>query len=308
MKLQFDDDLVEDAVLMAADGGVSTVSSLQIRRFHRERERLYSVLDPDERNAAFSRFHLEWFREWGFEDAVTQPVREMPILAQALDALAFRKHRTKSDEGGELYVNDVGQRTGVIAIRPDRLRHDPGAFLRHELMHLQDMVDPNYGYERELPVAGFSVNQQRLARERYRVLWDVSIGGRLARLGQSTLSKKEQRWTEFDSIFLGWTAEHRRDVFESCWSEPWPTHRQLADWACHHVQPANETAAPGSPCPLCGFPTFAWAVAVPDNAAGGEAWIRVAQRDFPSWRPEHGACRRCAEVYRVASALTATVV
>jgi len=64
MQLRYDDDFVEGAVFVCASGRGHHPPPLQVRRFHGEREKLYAILDPDERNTAFFKLHLEWFREW----------------------------------------------------------------------------------------------------------------------------------------------------------------------------------------------------------------------------------------------------
>src|SRR5262249_20116579 len=164
------------------------ISSLQIARFNREREKLYEVLDPDERNAAFFRLHVEWFCEWGLEALLTSPLKDFALLPNALKVLGLRQCRGRNDEGAELYVNESGERRGVVSMRPERLLEEQAlrSFLYHELTHLQDMVDPAFGYLSQLPMSGTFMSQQRIARERYRLLWDVTIDGRLTRKGWDT--------------------------------------------------------------------------------------------------------------------------
>ena len=65
MQLRYDEDLVEAAVFVRASGTGRGIPRLQLARFHREREKLYAILDPDARNTAFFKLHLDWFREWG---------------------------------------------------------------------------------------------------------------------------------------------------------------------------------------------------------------------------------------------------
>jgi hypothetical protein len=168
MKLHFEEDLVEAAVHLCVAGRCKKVSSMLIARFNREREKLYAILDPDERNAAFFTLHLEWFREWGLDQLLTAPLLEFPLLPGRLNVVAFRKSRRKHDEGTELYVNQAGERTGLVAIAPERLARGPelAAFLRHELTHLQDMIDPAFEYVAELKVPSPSLSQRRLAMER----------------------------------------------------------------------------------------------------------------------------------------------
>ena len=217
---------------------------------------------------------------------------------EALRILAFRKSQGKNDDGAELYVNEAGERNGVVAMRPERLEREAelASFLRHELTHLHDMIDPAFGYVPDLPVQGPSLNQQRLARERYRSLWDVSIDGRLIRSGRQTIATQEQRWSEFSAAFAFWTEARQKEIFDSLWSNPAPTHRALEELVCDPRQ-LQSTAGPrpGAPCPLCGFPTFAWA----DAASLTDDTVATIRSEFPHWAPEHGACGRCFAIYRV---------
>jgi len=298
MHLRYDEDFVEAAVLLCTTGRRKRASSLHISRFNREREKLYDILDPDERNSAFFALHLEWFREWGLEQLLTAPLKEFPLLPKTLNTLAFRKSRGKHDDGTELYVNETGDRSGVVAMQPERFAHEVelGAFLRHELTHLEDMVDPAFGYLPELPNPRPTLSSHCLARERYRLLWDVSIDGRLTRSGRQTVATKDQRLSEFAGAFAFWAEARQREVFEFLWTNPNPSHAVLVDLICDPRQlQANAGPRPGAPCPLCGFPTFVWAG--PETLAQNIA--RVIQAEFPLWTPEQGACARCAAIYRL---------
>jgi hypothetical protein len=306
MHLRYDEDFVEAAVFLCASGRHKGIPSLQISRFNREREKLYAILDPDERNSAFFHLHLEWFREWGMETLLTEPLKDFPLLPQALKIMAFRKSRGKSDEGTELYVNEAGERNGVVAMRPERLGREAEleSFMRHELAHLHDMVDPAFGYRPELSFAGPSLSQQRLARERYRLLWDVSIDGRLVGRGRQTVATKEQRWSEFSGVFGFWTEARQEQVFNSLWNDPQPAHRAFEELVCDPCQLQSTTGPrPGAPCPLCGFPTFAWA----DDSSLTEDAVTLIRSEFAHWVPGQGACSRCVDVYRVQRAQAASL-
>lgn len=307
MHLRYDEDLVESAVTLCATGLRPGVPSLQISRFHREREKLYAILDPDERNTAFFKLHLDWFREWGLEQLLINAVQEFPLLSGALHILAFRQARGQKDDGAELYVNESGARSGVVAMLPERFERESAlaAFLRHELTHLQDMVDPAFGYVPELPVPSVSMSQHRLARERYRILWDITIDGRLTRAGRATVATREQRAAEFSRGFSFWPEPKQQATFESLWTAPAPTHRTLAELVCDPRE-LNSAAGPrpGAPCPLCGFPTFEWA---DENHLGAAVAVAI-QAEFPHWTPEQGACGRCLEIYQVLGAQLPAVV
>ena len=306
MHLRYDEDLVEEVVRLCTMGRRKGIASLQFARFNSEREKLYEILDPDQRNTAFFELHLGWFREWGLERPLTEALKKFPLLPKSLKVLAIRKSRRKNDEGSELYVNEAGDRSGVVAMRPERFTQEGelGAFLQHELTHLHDMVDPAFGYLPELPALGPFMNQEYLVRERYRLLWDVSIDGRLTHAGRPTIATKDQRSTEFASAFVFWADARQREVFEKLWNDPTPTHRMLADLVLdpRQLQPGNGSR-PGALCPLCGFPTFTWAA----TASLEESTVRVIRSEFADWTPEQGACARCAEIYRVNRAQTMRV-
>jgi hypothetical protein len=307
MHLRYDEDFVEEAVRLCTAGHRKGIAPLQITRFNREREKLYEILDPDERNAAFFALHLEWFREWGLEKLLTEALNEFLSLPRSLNILAFRKSRGKNDEGAELYVNEAGDRSGVVAIRPERFAREAelNGFLRHELAHLHDMVDPAFGYLPELPTFVSSINQNRLVRERYRTLWDVSIDGRLTLAGKRTMTTRDQRWSEFTAVFSFWPDTRQQEVFELLWNNPAPIHQVLVDLVCDPRQ-LKTTAGPqpGGPCPLCGFPTFAWA----SVAYLTQSTMNAIRSEFPHWTPEQGACARCSEIYRVSRPQALSVV
>jgi len=300
MHLRYDEDLIEAAVFRAASGRRAAVPPLQVARFHRNRERLYAILNADERNAAFFRLHLDWFREWGLERPLTELIEEFVLLPPSLDLLAFRKARGPNEEGAELFVNEAGQRHAVVALRPERFEQTPALtdFLRHEFTHLQDMVDPAFGYSPELPVAGWNPARQRLVRERYRLLWDITIDGRIAQAGRRPMASREQHWTAFSRGYSFWSPARQCQEFEGLWRNRSPRHGDLIALAadprglCDQQQPV-----PGAPCPLCSFPTFDWVEA---GRIAPEIAARVSA-EFPDWSLSLSLCGRCHEVYQVAA-------
>jgi len=299
MQSRYEEEFVESAVMLCAMGRRPGAPALQVARFHRERERLYAILDPDERNAAFFQLHLEWFREWGLDEVLNRVVAEYPVLPNALEVLAFRQARNRNAEGAELYVNAAGGRHGVIAFCSERwLRAaDLAAFLRHELMHLADMVDPVFGYSPRLDLGRGTAIEQRLVRERYRVLWAVTIDGRLDRAGRATIAGRAQRQAEFDRAFSFWPESRRQEVFTALWTDPAPAHAGLLALAADpRALRATRQPLPGGSCPLCDFPTFHWVA----TAALNPQVIAAIQAEFPSWTPDQGLCNRCAEVYESA--------
>jgi hypothetical protein len=296
MQLLFEDDLVEGVVQWCAAGKRPGIPSLQIPRFHAERERCYRVLDPDERAAAFARAQLNWFGEWGLGSRLGFAAERFPVLAPALTALAFRKARGRNDEGAELYCDAEGWRRGIVALRPERFAEDASltGFLHHELAHLADMVDAAFGYSPELGHLGQTVSQQRLTRERYRLLWAVSIDGRLTRRGLETVADESQRRREFDRGFAFLTEAHRAEQFTALWSGRLARHERLLEMAADpRGLQGSHAPVPGAPCPLCGFATFQW---TETHALPPAASERI-RAEFPAWQPGDPVCARCAEMY-----------
>lgn len=312
MQLRYDEDFIEAAVFLCASNRREVVPPfasgaakdcrphpLQIARFHREREKLYSILDPDERNAAFFRLHLEWFREWGLERPLTEMLQEFPLVRDQLGVLAVRKTVGKNDEGAELYINEAGQRTGLIALRLERLTNDAGLrnYLRHEFTHLHDMLDSSFGYSPTLELPGLNTAQIRLARERYRLLWDITIDGRLTIAGHTPMQNREQYAAAFARGYAFWPADRQAKTFDSLWRNIAPRHDGfLALIADPRGLRDAQRPAPGASCPLCDFPTFTWA---DGEALSPEIRVRIND-EFPSWSPEQGLCGRCLETYQAA--------
>ena len=296
MQLRYDEDLVESAVFLCANHGGASLPALQVGRFHREREKLYSILDPEQRNAAFFKLHLEWFREWGLERTLLEVLDEFPMLKSALNVLAFRKARGKNDEGAELYVNSSSGKNAVIALTTERFGDPPALLrlLRHELMHVHDMLDPAFGYSPGLHLPGQNMAQQRLTRERYRLLWKITVDGRLANSGRAPLATREHHHELFARAYSFWPVEKREDVFETLWRNPAPRHGDLLAMASdpRDLSSVHEPL-PGASCPLCGFSTFRWA-----DASRLDAHLReLITAEFPTWEPSQGLCQRCLQVF-----------
>jgi hypothetical protein len=297
MQLRYEEDFIEAAVFLCASGRRKGVPALQISRFHREREKLYGILDPDERNAAFFKLHLEWFREWGLEAPLNGLLEEFPLLRQHLAAVAVRKCQGRNDEGAELYVNESGRRTGLLALRVERFADDRALtnYLRHEFTHLHDMLDPAFGYSPMLDLPGLNAAQKRLANERYRLLWDISIDGRLAAAGQMPMATREQHASAFGRGYSFWPEAKQAETFATLWKNGRPRHADFLELiADPRGLRESHRPGPGAPCPLCDFPTFSWG----DGEALAPELARRIAAEFPTWSPEQGLCHRCQETYQ----------
>ncbi len=296
MHWRYDEDLVEGVVNLYSSHPRKDIPSLQVSRFQLERERLYAIRDPDERSAAFFTLFLKWFCEWGGEDRLKRPLKEFPLIGRSLNILAFRRALKGSDQGAEMFVHSSGEKNGVIALQSEMFEQDErlDRLLRHELTHLNDMLDPAFGYSPEFTLPQQRGAQQRLTLMRYRLLWDVTIDGRILNSGRATLGTREQRWGEFNRAYGFWSEEQRKETFEKLWTDRNPKHEKLLAMASDPRDLQHHSGMlPGAPCPLCTFPTFEWM----DAASMQPSTIETISAQFPKWTHEQGACKRCVEIY-----------
>lgn len=297
---RYDPRLVEEAVFVA----VQHRPEEQV--FHAERDRLYTMSDPEARDAAFHRYHAAWFTRLGLDAPVVQAFAEQPLIAQETRGCVLGRAATRRDEGAELFVSSPepglsarDRRSVGLLLRPeafldgDRLLR----FLRHELCHIVDMLSAAFAYDPRLPPWEGSPVYDHLVRDRYRLLWDTTIEGRLVRRGWAPATVRDAWLQRFRCAFpmLGDTAD---EIFARFFDHEGHTHaefvafaRNPSAWLSARVQGPH----PGGRCPLCRFPTYAFAAnphALPSAVLG-----RISH-DFPAWRPEQGLCLQCADLYR----------
>ena len=298
LELILDPGLVEEAVLLAIRGGAD------LKDFHAARDVLYQ-LPQAERERAFTELHFSWFQRLGLERPIHHALAELPIIARSCARVVVSRALATRDEGADLLVNSElpgsGGRTVLIRLRASALSEADSllAMLRRELLHVADMVDPEFGYEPEVKAADYGPAYAQLVRERYRVLWDVTVAGRLMG-GDVTPDAKADAYRAFVAAFpmLGVEAEaafarffHPRDV----------THAEMMSFAASPRSRAGDAGlAPGLPCPLCELPTFSPELE-PERLPPEVVASIVA--DFPAWEPRRGLCRQCGDLYRARPAL-----
>ncbi|MBI5396300.1 MAG: hypothetical protein HZA91_13470 [Verrucomicrobia bacterium] len=285
MQLRYDGHLLESVVFLEARRLEQSGQAALAGRYHAQRSTLYELADPDQRSDGFFKLHVQWFRELGLEARVLATAKEFPLIEERATSLMLRKALAKKEEGAELFVRP-GAKNVVVALRSERFLEDGfEPFLRHEFCHVADMLDDAFGYEPRIELAGAPPTELALLRDRYRVLWDITIAGRLKQEAERAAC-----WSEFTRAFSTLPEERQRELFDRLWRER-PAHAGLLDIAkSSHTRAAR---TPGGACPLCKFPTFDWAGA--DGLGSGA--VAAIQEHFPNWRPEDGCCGRCAELY-----------
>ncbi len=289
-RLDFDPLLMEEAVMLSMPG------HSQEAEFRQARDAIYSLEDPEKKDAQFNQHHRLWFMRLDLGQQVLKALQEQPALMQNTRGCHVAYVPLKKAEGADLHGSFPT--TVVLKLRPTCLLIDfsLSGFLRHEFMHLTDILDPCFAYESELPQSEIGPTHDNLLHERYRVLWDAWIDGRLLDRGWTTEKVVHDRLLEFQTSFpmLG----DRCEAIFSTWSQsPLHTHNDILSFA---LEP--ESATPDRPaepsrigrCPLCRFPSFDlhYGQDLPAKA------VSSIKEDFPDWIPEQGACPQCNDLYQ----------
>jgi hypothetical protein len=289
--LQFDPRLVEDAVLLAIEE--ATVETR--RRFRRERDPLYEIGDPERKESSFQEVHGRWFVILGLAAPVRRVLARHPSIAEGTSRCLVLPVLRAREEYADLQSDQRDEPQPVLLLRlrvttlVDRDRLLP--LLHHELLHIADMLDPEFGFEPWIGGREEGPTMENLLRERYRALWDVTIDGRLAAAGELPPNRKDLRRRDFLNAFpmLGEASE---SLFERFFDGPRPTHAELAAFAATPV-PVGGNRAVGR-CSLCRMPS----ARLHSNPTRLEPQVQKAIRhDFPDWRPDRGLCLQCADLY-----------
>jgi hypothetical protein len=293
LPISFSEDLAEEAVLRAIAGRSAE------RAFRRSRDPLYA-LPLEERDAAFARLHLEWFARLALDRPFQQALGEIPVLGEACARCLVSRALSRQDETVDLLVaaeeDEREGRSVLVRIRATALEDADRllGWLRAELLKVADMLDPEFGYLPTLPTGGDPAHE-RLARERYRLIWDASVAGRLARRGLATEHGADEARNAFAAGFpmLGTGLD---ETFRRLYDGEMRHH---AEWAALAVRPLGEQEmtplVPGGRCPLCRFATYS---PESDCETLPPAVVERIVADFPTWAPAAGLCRQCADLYR----------
>jgi hypothetical protein len=267
------------------------------RLFRAERDPLYKIADPDRRESEFGDLHGQWFRQLGVAAPVLSAWRQEPSLANLGRCLVVPVSSAK-EEFADVQPDrrGSGETVVLIRLRPPTLvdAERVVALLRHELLHVVDILDPEFGFEPHLEAAAVNPMLDNLVRERYRVLWDTTIDGRLAARGVLPLGREGRRQAEFQAAF-SMLGEAAGPCFEALFRGSRPDHAWLLSAAADPAEMAEVRVAGGGCCPLCRMPT---ATLAPHPERLEPAVVEAVKRDFGDWTPAAGLCLQCADLYR----------
>lgn len=298
--LQFDPRLAEVVVFEAiraieAGGGGESCAS-----FDRERERIYGLTDRRQRDAAFRRLHESWLSTLGFSADILEAAAEAGVKFESIHCVFVHGVAGRTQEGSELFEKD-GRRTLVLALRPARFRDRSQLlrFARHEFRLAADLMDSRFEFARELDIVD-GVLPPQLLKDRYRLLWSISADGRIERAGFEGLHDASEWRQVFDKTFSFLDPAQRDDLFDQVHGSDAPSHKRFLSIARNprtgfgnHLTPPGGSA-PGTLCPLCGFPTFEWCR---DLRQYPNSFHLTIGARHPGWTVEQGACASCVERY-----------
>jgi hypothetical protein len=299
LAIHYDPRLVEEVVFHIQR------DSYVLKDLDEERTRIYEVPEPDERERLFNDLNQLWFDQLGLGKAIEQALREQPLVNSLIESCFIVCAVQAKEEGAELFgatdrtPEKTQRRTLRILIRPESLieRKSALTFLRHELFHIADILDLAYAYEPTLPKTDGGPTYDSLITNRYRVLWDVTINGRMVQRGWLPNWAREQQLSEFRQAFPMLEGK-TEECFQRFFDAEQPKHSEIAAFALdpravagHFKRPATA----GTHCPLCKFPTHNFE-SEPENL--GADLLATIQRDFPHWTPAQGLCAQCADLYR----------
>lgn len=305
MQVALEPKLVEHAVSRAIFGKRKLEAEL-----HRTLDPLYAMAPDHEREAGFRDAYAKFFSRLGLADVLVALLEERPIIGERVHQILIREAPTANRESAELFVRkgsgavDRENRTLVIGVSVDGLMSGKQtiAKMRRELLHVADMLDEDFQYRREEIEARPS--RRNIIYDRYRVLWDIYVHGRLDREGRGEEGSDAWLRALFAKVFGENSDDASHAAFDRIHESTRLTHGQLFGWASapatllgkHGGMEVETGPRPGEECPLCGFPTFDWG----ERELLDDESIRSAiGQSYADWKVEDGACRQCVEIYAI---------
>ena len=230
--IQYEQSLVETAVFLAVRRDERLECEL-----HQAVDPLYEIRDEELRQREFVPLFREFFTKLGLDRFVAELLAERPLVGELVDRCVVREAARKRAQSAELLVQgDTGddghmRRTLVIQLCPQSFLESERflPLMRRELLHVADMLDTGFGYVCETFCG--EPSRQNLQRDRYRVLWDIYVAGRLARERPGVKTEKEGLARAFGRVFANGTAGNNDRVFSRLFDAPSLTHRNFMEWA-----------------------------------------------------------------------------
>ncbi|GMU24899.1 MAG: hypothetical protein AMXMBFR13_49700 [Phycisphaerae bacterium] len=232
MKIEFDSSLIEQGVFLAARRDAGREQAL-----HTAIDPLYGLPPGQAREDAFRRTYGEFFIRFRLDRPLRELIDERPLIGTCVARGIVREAMRGKSEAAELLArpNDAvscrSEYTLVIQVCPETLLTPERLFprMRRELLHVHDMLDPSFQYtpaplNRRDPVSN-------LRLDRYRILWDIYVEGRLQREGRAERCNR-QRLTALLQRAFGCDEHTAQRACQRLFTADQLSHPQLWHWAC----------------------------------------------------------------------------
>lgn len=232
MTFEYDPRFVEQATFFAVRNDPERECII-----HEVLDPLYQIHDSELRQREFRQVYGDLFRRFGLERIVPSYTQSFPLLTERLGRCIVREADRRKSQSADLYREKSSGSTAdgelvlIIALCPDCLMDADrlGPWMYRQLRHIEDMVDERFAYECELPPA--PAIQRNLMRDRYAMLWDIFVEGRLIRsetIGHDGVGALK---APFDKVFARNGAKPAATIFETLMNVNDLTHPTLVRWA-----------------------------------------------------------------------------
>ena len=309
MEIYYEPDLLEEIIRMELERREEEEGDLKTsKEYNSLREPLYDLpKDDDETEEAFEELDKKFFATLGLDGGIEEMIEEFPAITEQVGLMEIRRAFTREEESVNISNRhlDTGDKAAIIRLRSQCFLNPEGhrRVLRHELMHLQDVLDDDFAYN--INRFGKNPSEEAFIRDRFRTIWDIYIESRLEREGkdlEGTEYGKGDCIKEFNVYYSKIPEKERNGIFKKLWEKEKMTHTEIVALASDPyklIDLINEDsddgekkviALPGAACPLCNFPTYD---PVHDISEEAEDAIR---EDFPDWNAGW-ACGRCMDLY-----------
>lgn len=212
----------------------------------------------EERVVAFREVYETIFHRLGLGTFVPDLLREFPGIPGRSEAAAIEAAPRREEEGGDLFVREGdpaegASRTVVLRVYPESVADLAGLRdrLRRELLRIDDMLDPAFGYRPTLGNAFDNPGRRDLVRDRYALLWSLCVEGRLSRRGgdpgtrvlDSFRALARRAWPDVEPAVLD-------RLLDRVWTGGRMSHDELLEIAARDREPSDPLLC--GPRGLCG--------------------------------------------------------
>ena len=284
---------MEEAVFLFVEARVKREGRTAFEWFYRARDKIYESTPPL-RDKRFEDFYRQAFSRLGLGQLIEAAAEEFPLLKNPKLRWMVKRVSLERQEGSELYVSER-HKTVLVCIQPFRITdlEHLKVWLRHELMHISDVLDPAFAYNAKADLGGLTDIENDLIRDRFRLLWDLYITARFLRSGKRTLFPLEKYRHDLARCTPSWNEQDRSFTFHDVSGKEFITHADLIAWARYPEGRSGQQAV--NRCPFCQFPTFDL---VHTFGSEDSPVIQKVYKGHPDWSPAIGICRQCLDLFR----------